>query len=65
VGSLFRHGDSWAVFRVQDGRASIRDVTVGRRNGVQGQILSGLGERDAVVIYPSDRVRDGVRVRMR
>ncbi len=65
VGSLFRHGDSWAVFRVHGGRAALREVSVGRRNGVQGQILSGLGERDAVVIYPTDRVRDGVRVRAR
>ena len=29
------------------------------------QILSGLNEGDVVVLYPSDRVRDGTRVTQR
>jgi HlyD family secretion protein len=65
VGALFRHGDSWAVFRAAGGRAELREVAIGRRNGVQAQVLSGLDVRDDVVVYPSDRVRDGVRIRTR
>jgi HlyD family secretion protein len=32
VGSLFRHGEAWAVFTVQDGRARVREVQLGERN---------------------------------
>ncbi len=32
VGSLFRHGEGWAAFTVEDGRALVRDVQVGQRS---------------------------------
>ncbi|MFO0829216.1 MAG: HlyD family efflux transporter periplasmic adaptor subunit [Phycisphaerales bacterium] len=62
TGALFRHASSWAVFAIRDGVAEMRNVDVGQRNGTQAQILSGLEAGDQVVVYPSDRVRDGVRV---
>ena len=36
--------------------------TVGRSNGVETEILSGLHEGDRVVVYPGDKVADGTRV---
>ncbi|MCC6660307.1 MAG: HlyD family efflux transporter periplasmic adaptor subunit [Phycisphaerales bacterium] len=62
TGALFRHADSWAVFAVRDGRARTTDITIGRRNGLEAQVLSGLGQGDTVVVYPSDAVHDNARV---
>ncbi|HEY6552833.1 MAG TPA: efflux RND transporter periplasmic adaptor subunit [Vicinamibacteria bacterium] len=60
--SLFRRGEDWAVFATQGGRAVFKKVEVGRRNGSEAQILSGLGEGESVVLHPSDSLRDGSRI---
>ena len=65
AGALFRRGEQWNVFVVKDGRAQTRDVRVVRRSGRLAAIASGLEEGDAVIVYPSDRVASGVRVRVR
>jgi len=65
VGALFRQGDRWAVFGVESGRAVLREVTVGRRNDTEAEILDGLMPGAAVVIHPGDRLRPGLRVRAR
>lgn len=62
VGALFRRGEDWAVFSVKDGRARTTLVKIGRRNSRTAEVLSGLSERDRVVLHPSDRTRDGVTV---
>ncbi|HET9454715.1 MAG TPA: efflux RND transporter periplasmic adaptor subunit [Gemmatimonadaceae bacterium] len=51
------------VFVVQNGRARARTVRVGHRCGAHVEILDGLREQELVVLFPSDRVRDGTRVR--
>jgi HlyD family secretion protein len=60
--ALFRNGDEWAVFVDADGRAAIRAVTVGRRNGLEAEITEGLQAGERVVMHPSDKVIDGVRI---
>lgn len=60
--ALFRQGADWAVFRLADGRAELVKIRVGRRNEDFAEVLGGLEEGDAVVIYPGDRLADGVRV---
>jgi HlyD family secretion protein len=40
-------------------------VELGKRNGVEVQIDKGLAERDQVVLHPSDRITDGVKVEVR
>jgi HlyD family secretion protein len=62
VGALFRKGEDWAVFSVKDGRARTTVVKIGYRNSRTAEALSGLSERDRVVLHPSDRIRDGVAV---
>lgn len=62
AGALFRRGGRWHTFVVADGRARLRRVEVGRSNGVQAEVLSGLAEGERVVMYPGDKVGDGVRV---
>jgi HlyD family secretion protein len=63
--SLFRYGNGWAVFVVDDQRAQRREVKVGQRNGLAAQISMGLEEGDTVINHPSDEVEDGVRVESR
>lgn len=63
--ALFRKGDGWAVFTIENGRARLREVGVGRRSGVAAQILSGISEGSPVITHPDDAVREGVKVRLR
>ncbi len=65
VGALFRDGDGWAVFVASDGRAKRRRVELGGRNQRVAWVTDGLSEADRVIVYPSDAVRDGVRVAAR
>jgi HlyD family secretion protein len=62
-GALFRHGQRWAVFVSEGGRARLRTVEVGRASGPETQILSGLQAGQEVILYPGDRVHDGQRIR--
>ena len=61
--ALFRRGDQWAVYRIENGRARERPVTVGHESASDSEILTGLAPGDLVIRHPSDRIRDGVRIR--
>jgi HlyD family secretion protein len=61
--ALFRDAGGWAVYRVADGRARRTRVTLGPRGATEAVVEAGLDAGDAVVIYPGDAIRDGVRVR--
>jgi HlyD family secretion protein len=65
LGALFREGENWAVFVVADGRAQRRLVKIGQRNLHAARVLGGLNLGEQVVLHPSDRVHDGVRVEPR
>ncbi len=65
VGALFRRGEQWAIFVVEEGAARTKIVDIGQRNNRLAEVLSGVGAGDRVVLHPSDRVRDGVRVALR
>lgn len=61
-GALFRHESQWYVYRVRDGRAERVQVEVGASNGLETEILNGLGEGDLVVLYPTEQISAGVRL---
>ena len=63
--ALFRQGEGWAVFAVQNKRARLQDVEIGRRNGLVAEIVQGLSEGTMVIMHPDDTVQDGVRVKVR
>jgi HlyD family secretion protein len=65
IGALFRHQGEWTVFRLSEGRATRTVVRIGQRNSAEAEVRSGLSVGDRVVLYPSDRVVDGVRVAVR
>jgi HlyD family secretion protein len=60
--ALFRHGPAWAVFVVESGAARLREMEVGHQAAFDAEIVRGLDVGELVILHPSDRVRDGVRV---
>ena len=62
LSALFRQGEGWAVFVAEDGRAALRPVGVGRQNGLEAEITSGLDAGERIVLHPSDRVTDRARI---
>lgn len=66
ISALFRTAGEWSVFVVDsDGRARLRRVKAGRMNDEQAEIVRGLMADDRVILHPSDKIEDGVRVRER
>lgn len=60
--ALFRHGDGWAVFRVENERAMLRTVKLGRKSALAAEVMEGLSLGDTVVVHPSDRITDGIQI---
>jgi HlyD family secretion protein len=58
----FRQGDGWAVYRVVGERAVLTPIEVGHSNSLAYEVLKGLSVGDVVVVHPSDKVVDGVKV---
>ena len=66
ISALFRTGREWSVFVIDSGgRARLRRVEAGRMNDEEAEIRRGLEAGDRVVLHPSDKVQDGIRVRDR
>jgi HlyD family secretion protein len=60
--ALFRRGEAWALFVVEEGRAHERTVTVGHESSTEVEILDGVRRDDLVIRHPTDRIREGSRV---
>lgn len=63
--ALFRAGEDWRVFVVEDGRLAARDVEPGRESGLMREIAGGLIVGESVVAHPSDELEAGLRVEAR
>jgi HlyD family secretion protein len=63
--ALFRHGQGWSVFAVENGRARRQDVEVGHRNPFEAEIASGIAPGARVILHPANDIQDGVRVQPR
>ena len=60
--SLFRTGEGWGVFVVEDGRARLRPVAVGHRSELEVEIVAGLTAGELLIRHPPSQLEDGVRV---
>lgn len=60
--AVFRQGSGWALFRIVGGRARLAKVELGQRTTSEVEVRAGLSADERVVVHPSDRVMDGVRV---
>jgi HlyD family secretion protein len=65
VGALFRRGDAWAAFVVEDGVARLRPVQIGQRNDLVAHVASGLSPGQTLVLHPPDTLTDGGRLVIR
>jgi HlyD family secretion protein len=63
--AVFRHGEGWAVYRVDGGRAILTPIQVGARNGLEVEVQAGLAPEMRVIMHPGDQVEDGRRVGQR
>ncbi|HLJ73201.1 MAG TPA: HlyD family efflux transporter periplasmic adaptor subunit [Thermoanaerobaculia bacterium] len=60
--AVFHDRDRPAVFVVRNGRARVQHVEIGHRSSDEIEVTAGLGQGAAIIVHPSDQVRDGVRV---
>jgi HlyD family secretion protein len=62
---LFRSGKEWAVFVEDNGKVRQRTLEVGQRNGLTAEIISGLKEKEMLVVHPDDSIKNGTPIRPR
>ena len=62
ISALFRKGEQWAVYVVERGQARAVPVEIGQRNTGFAEVIKGIPEGTTVILHPSDRVVDGVRI---
>jgi len=63
--ALFRAGDGWALYAVEQGRARRRAVEVSARGEGRAALAAGLRPGERVVLHPGDELAEGVRLRVR
>jgi HlyD family secretion protein len=65
TGAIFSRGESWAAFVVSEGHARLRIVKIGHRSALHAEVLGGLAAGERVILHPTDRVRENVRVSLK
>ncbi|HXU07683.1 MAG TPA: efflux RND transporter periplasmic adaptor subunit [Blastocatellia bacterium] len=63
--ALFRHGDGWSCFVVENGKAIRRDVEIGHRSQFEAEVLSGINEGAPIIVHPTNQIGDGAKVENR
>ncbi|HEX7835979.1 MAG TPA: efflux RND transporter periplasmic adaptor subunit, partial [Kofleriaceae bacterium] len=63
--AVFRDKDRWAVYAVERGRARVRPVEIGHRGRLDVELVSGLPPGAAVILHPTDQIRDGIAIEPR
>jgi HlyD family secretion protein len=63
VGALFRESEAWALYRIIKSRAVKTFVKVSETSGGAALIESGVNAGDDIVLFPGEKIRNGVKVR--
>lgn len=63
VSAIFRSGENWAAFKVQDGMARQYRIQIGHRGEFEIEVRTALNPGDIVITHPSADVKEGTRVR--
>lgn len=58
-------GMKWTAFVVKGGRVESRGVRIGHVGGTSAEVLAGVAVGDEVVVFPSDQIKPGIRVKER
>ncbi|MGE5139717.1 MAG: efflux RND transporter periplasmic adaptor subunit [Rudaea sp.] len=65
TGALFRRGNDWMTFVIDEGKARLTKVEIGHSNGIAAEVKTGLREGQRVILHPPDSVSDGASVKPR
>ena len=65
VSALYRCGESWCVFVVEDNRVQSREIAIDHRSTMAAEVTSGLGAEEQVVLHPSEELEAGRQVKLR
>lgn len=65
VSALFRVGQSWNVFVVENERTRLRPIDVGHQNASEAEVTNGLEEGAEVVLHPANDLKHDTRVWIR
>ena len=60
--ALVQRGDRNLLWLVEDGRLTLREVTLGQQRGNEREILTGASAGDTVVVKPAADLTEGLRV---
>lgn len=63
VGALFRSGEDWALYKVVKQRAVKATVKIAETSGSTALVESGVSEGDEVILFPGEKIKEGVKVR--
>ncbi|MDI1301092.1 MAG: efflux RND transporter periplasmic adaptor subunit [bacterium] len=63
--ALFRCGEAWCTFTIENDRAVRRTVDIGQRNALEAQVLQGLSAGQTVIRHPGNQIENHARVRIR
>jgi HlyD family secretion protein len=63
VSALFRQGEEWAVFVVENARARRRKIQLGHRGALEAEVTQGLTAGETVIRHPSNDLTEGARVK--
>ena len=61
-GAIFRRGEQWQAYVLNNNLAELRRVKIGRASNTETEILEGLKAGEEVILYPGDRIKEGLRV---
>ncbi|MFZ3231184.1 MAG: HlyD family efflux transporter periplasmic adaptor subunit [Pseudobdellovibrio sp.] len=64
LGALFKNGNEWAVYTIQNGKAVIKEINISKKNSLVAMVDKGLSQGDQVILFPSDKIRNGIGVRI-
>jgi HlyD family secretion protein len=60
--ALFRCGEAWCAFAVENGQAKRHVVKIGHSNAQEAEVLEGLKPGETVIRHPANQIEEGARV---
>jgi HlyD family secretion protein len=63
--ALFRVGQEWNVFAIENDRTRLLPVAVGHRGTSEVEVINGLNEGARVILHPANDLKNGARVMTR
>ncbi|MEM7064439.1 MAG: HlyD family efflux transporter periplasmic adaptor subunit [Cyanobacteria bacterium P01_B01_bin.77] len=65
ISALYRCGENWCVFVVEDDRAQPREISIDHRSTTAVEVTNGLAAEESVVLHPSEQLEAGRQVKSR